>query len=432
MNKLALVGKNLNLLGKRVDQPITLAKFSSAVPTLLVGGATLWGAKNVYGQPKEERKKSIVKNASVLSFTVLAALASVRGMPAIKLNGKTLFKGFEGLIESRKVADVAKEQHQLVSDFLKNHSGSLSGDAKSLLKKAASNFKKENALNFSEVKSLHEHLGSTEAGKKFLKELIPEPVAVGHMDILNEIKRLSILGLVPVVGGVAGGIVGDKLNKDKCAAKLPDKIKEGFYQYFANIFLCNVGAGLSLFALDRLEKSKIIKTPSAVVRAGAMVTGILTTGVIGGSSIANFMSKKLIDPLFNKDSGDKKKGLYDERRPECLDVALHADDIATIGVLSGFKWIEPSLPLMYAVSGYRAGMGYRNGKKSEYKKINDNLPVKESNVNVNIGYLDKKKSEENEINDKFITKESNLNSNADYLDKCTDNNVFAKFKNSMV
>ena len=57
------------------------------------------------------------------------------------------------------------------------------------------------------------------------------------------------------------------------------------------------------------------------------------------------------------------KGLYNERKPELLDMALHTDDIATAGVLSGFKWIEPMLPLMYTISGYRAGIGYRNGEK---------------------------------------------------------------------
>ena len=36
---------------------------------------------------------------------------------------------------------------------------------------------------------------------------------------------------------------------------------------------------------------------------------------------------------------------------------------ATAGILSGFKWIEPALPFMYFISGYRAGIGYRNGAK---------------------------------------------------------------------
>ena len=49
-----------------------------------------------------------------------------------------------------------------------------------------------------------------------------------------------------------------------------------------------------------------------------------------------------------------------ERKPEVLDIGLHTDDIATVSLLSGLKWIEPALPIMYTLSGYRAGIGYRN------------------------------------------------------------------------
>ena len=66
---------------------------------------------------------------------------------------------------------------------------------------------------------------------------------------------------------------------------------------------------------------------------------------------------KLINPIFGKQSSNK---IYSERKPEALDIGLHTDDIATVAVMSGLKWIEPVLPLMYAISGYRAGIGYRN------------------------------------------------------------------------
>ena len=55
-----------------------------------------------------------------------------------------------------------------------------------------------------------------------------------------------------------------------------------------------------------------------------------------------------------------QKGIYNEHKPEALDIGLHTDDIATVAVMSGLKWIEPALPIMYAISGYRAGIGYRN------------------------------------------------------------------------
>ena len=63
-----------------------------------------------------------------------------------------------------------------------------------------------------------------------------------------------------------------------------------------------------------------------------------------------------------KEASDKKEKLDSERTPELLDIGLHVDDIATVAVLSGLKWIEPALPILYGVSGYRAGIGYRNGE----------------------------------------------------------------------
>ena len=100
-----------------------------------------------------------------------------------------------------------------------------------------------------------------------------------------------------------------------------------------------------------LEKNNI-KSKSA--RALGMIAGILATGVIGGSFIANYIGKNFVDKCF-KNQPEKQ-----ERKPEVLDICLHSDDIATVAVMSGLKWIEPALPALYSISGYRAGIGYRN------------------------------------------------------------------------
>ena len=91
---------------------------------------------------------------------------------------------------------------------------------------------------------------------------------------------------------------------------------------------------------------------------------LLNNFVIGGSAIANVIGNKIINPIFGK---KESKELYSERKPEALDIGLHTDDIATVAVMSGLKWIEPALPIMYAISGYRAGIGYRNVKKCNEK-----------------------------------------------------------------
>ena len=77
----------------------------------------------------------------------------------------------------------------------------------------------------------------------------------------------------------------------------------------------------------------------------------------------NFSERKIHEYLHNQTigcgEGNTKKS-EKERTPEILDIGLHTDDIATVSLLSGLKWIEPALPIMYTLSGYRAGIGYRN------------------------------------------------------------------------
>ena len=101
--------------------------------------------------------------------------------------------------------------------------------------------------------------------------------------------------MVPVVGGILGGITGDKISGERWKEKLPNKIKEGAYQYLANIFLCNVGAGI---ALGLMEKAGVRSKSS---RALGMIGGIVTTGIIGGSAIANIIGNKIINPIFGTD-----------------------------------------------------------------------------------------------------------------------------------
>lgn len=203
---------------------------------------------------------------------------------------------------------------------------------------------KTEVLNMKEVKTISEEL----EGKELLNKLIPEPENISSKDIFSEIGRLSVFGLIPVLGGIAGGIAGDRLTSDDYKDKIPNKIKEGAYQYLANIFLCNIGAGAALGILEKMN----IKSKSA--RALGMVTGIILTGVIGGSAIANLIGRKVINRCFKHQNCNEA-----DRKPEPLDICLHSDDIATVAVMSGLKWIEPALPALYSISGYRAGIGYR-------------------------------------------------------------------------
>jgi hypothetical protein len=218
---------------------------------------------------------------------------------------------------------------------------------------------KNKVLKFSEIKTVFKEFNTNKNGKEFLNEIIPNPENIDSKEIFSEIGRLSVMGLVPVLGGIAGGIVGDKLTEKNWKDRISNKVKEGSYQYLANIFLCNLGAGGALLAIEKFGNGKIT---SKAVRAFGMIAGIILTGIVGGSAMANLIGKKILDPIFG--SRHKKGKLYSERTPEAIDVGLHVDDVATVAVMSGLKWIEPALPILYSISGYRAGIGYRNNEKN--------------------------------------------------------------------
>ena len=344
----------IKLAGKYLDQPLLISKFKKAVPPVFVGGAALFGANEVRKAPDEEKRRTAINTASVLGATVISALAAPK--ISAKLVGKTY--------EKYSAKTIKQNNTDLIDRFLSTEK--VSESAQNILQKA-----KTKVLNFKEIKNLNKELDSVKGGKKFFNTLIPEPENITAKDIRDDIGRLSIMGLIPVAGGVTGGIAGEKIADKKISKKkMADRIKEGSYQYLANIFLCNVGAGLALAGLEKMH----VKSKSA--RAIGMIAGIVTTGIIGGNAIANYIGEKVINPIFDGKASKKEplKDLNSERKPEALDICLHTDDIATVAVMSGLKWIEPSLPILYGISGYRAGIGYRNGndaKKAKHAKKNN-------------------------------------------------------------
>ena len=324
------------ITGKFLDQPILVAKLEKQVPYILTAGGAAYTGYEVKKAPKEERLKTFQRTGLTMFFTILSALAAPK--IANKLFQKT----------NPRLNEIKKQQKEIIEQFINNNK--LDKKTSELLTKA-----KNKVLNFSEIKKIC----SSNLDNVFLDKLIPAPENITSKEIFSEIGRLSTLGFIPVIGGITGGIIGDYATTANWKENIPNKIKEGTYQYLANIFLCNIGAGTALAILENAG------VKSKAYRAIGMITGILATGVIGGSAIANFISNKLLNPLFGERS---KKGLYNERKPEALDIGLHVDDIATVAVMSGLKWIEPALPIMYAISGYRAGIGYRNVNNCKEKK----------------------------------------------------------------
>lgn len=350
---------NIKTLARCVDQPILLNKLQKNIPTILVGVGTAYGVYDTYNCSKnrdnEFKKKKFLKNSIIIATTIASSLAAANGL---KLFGMQVVPR---LIHQPSLRELLKKQKSAISDFLSS-SKNLGDEVVSILNKAKFNYIKPK-----EIDILMKSLPQNEQKQKLFSVILPTPETLTSKEIFSEVGRLSLLGAIPVVGGVAGGIIADKVTDTASRKSTSNKIKEGFYQYFANIFLCNVGACAALFTAEQLQKSGKIKPLSSLQKMLVIMTGITATGIVGGSWIANKLSQKFIDPVLNGCKPNKNisgKGVYSERKPEMTDVALHVDDIATAGVLSGFKWIEPALPLMYFVSGYRAGIGYRNNVKN--------------------------------------------------------------------
>ena len=328
------------------------------MPAILIGSATAFGVYDTFKKPKEERKTAAAKNAITLAVTVAASLLGTRGL---KIKGKRIIPG---LMENVPKSDVVKKQTDAINDFIKT-SIPKDNEILTILNKA-----KTKILNLKEADTLISKIPEDTKGKQELFNVIfSQNKDITSKEIFSEIGRLSLMGAVPVAGGITGGMLADKVTKTETKESKANKIKEGVYQYLANIFMCNVGAAGALFGAEQLQKAGKIQKLTPTKKLGVILGGITATGIIGGSYIANFISKKFLDPMFDKDKHHKGHGksLYAERKPEPLDIALHADDIATAGVLSGFKWIEPALPIMYLISGYRAGTGYRNNNKDHHR-----------------------------------------------------------------
>lgn len=237
--------------------------------------------------------------------------------------------------------------------------------------------------------------GQDKQARKLLNVVVDGPGDISSNEMYEEIGELSLMGALPVGGGILGGILGDMAVGENSKRGMATKFKEGLFQYLANIMLCNVGAMLFIGGTEKLAGANWGKVSTwagkTSTRIGAMIAGIMVIGVVGGSAIANFVGENFLNPLFDggwnamtehlrertRDDGFKGlfKNLYAHRVPEPLDVMLHIDDFATGAAISGLTFVEPFLALFYTLSGIRAGIGYRNREAEEAENTQASLPT---------------------------------------------------------
>lgn len=333
-------------IGKFLDQPLLSNSLSRKMPLILASSAAAFGIKDTLELQKDERKKRAVKNAIILGTITLSSVLASR---FIKIKG-------ESLLDAIPKEEILLKQRQVIDNFVAENKN-LAQDTVSILNKA-----KNKILSLKDTDCLLEHISDKKNKDRLVTTLFGGKDDITSGKILQEISKLSIMGFIPVASGILGGIAADKAINDYSKEKTTNKLKEGIYQFFANIFLCNLGAGTFLYTAEKMYEKGLIKKLTPLKKTVVILGGILSVGVFGGSHIANFIGNKVVNPIvdkFNKND-EKKQCKKEERKPEALDIALHTDDIATAGVLSGLKWIEPLLPVMYLVSGYRSAIGYRN------------------------------------------------------------------------
>ncbi|HBG49130.1 MAG TPA: hypothetical protein DDW90_06440 [Cyanobacteria bacterium UBA9971] len=356
--------QNLNLFGKYLDQPAIIKGLNKAVPIVSVAAAASYTAYDTYKAPETEKKKTAVRDSFILSFSLASAFIATKGL---KINGKKIIKG---IIHDCDGHAHCHNEHNLspISEVLA--AIKQKGDKK--LETSINKIKDGKYLKIKEIFELNKGLEELSPDKKLINKVIPDSHVHTYKEMFSELWTLTKIGTVPVVGGIAGGVAADKINGEDLNKTSKNKVKEGLYQYMANITLCNAGAGLALLTLNKFN----VKSKAA--RFAGMMTGVVSVGILFGGTIANFAGKNLVNPLLDNKAKETTantkqyhhfhnmfKDVNVERKPEILDLGLHIDDVASVGFLSGMKWIAPVLPALYSISGYRAGIGYRNGNNSE-------------------------------------------------------------------
>jgi hypothetical protein len=368
---------NLRALGHYLDQPKVVRSSTKVAGAAGVAGlGALMGYDAWKAQP-QERKKVLVRDGIVLGATTagtLAAAAVLMKPPSVKLIQHEMKELGEKLLK-------LKDQYPAIEQFLK-----------------AQPFEQRQQLSVREFKDLIKGMRSTpHPNKARIEADLDELFPIGENETLQydslwglpkaiwqkltkveqkgDIKERSgelwkmlnffSVGLASVISGGLGGVLANKVNKVQDPDANVNMCKEGIFQFVANIALCAVGASAGLVAVElpKVQQAlqKLGPTGAKVGKFGLIGTG-LSLGILGGGKIANQLGTKVVNPFFDKMQGKapQTQAVPEKRRIEFADAILHVDDLPTALALAGMEIMEPFIPLFFAFSGYRTGIGYRN------------------------------------------------------------------------
>lgn len=367
------IGTFLRAGGHYIEQPKVVHKAKWWAAGLGVAGLGGIGAMDVFNAKPEDRQKVLVRDAMVLGATAVGTAAASRFMiPSLKeLKGdaENIIPEAVKFLKANYPENLAQPMINIMSKEKKSF-----GDFYNFFKQMKAKFPHSR----SDHKSLGEEVEALMSGK-------PEE---GFAEEAAKAVKFFTVGGISVISGLLGGLAANKINQVKDPDATVNMMKEGIFQFVANIALCAVGAMAALAfvngewvpvkALQRGPLKKLNDTgaqfakkylKNTAVRTGIIGMG-LSVGIFGGSRLANFLGQRYVNPFFDRMQGkvpdvqtpSGKPKPADKRGIEIWDWILHLDDVPTAMALAGVGIIEPFIPLFFAFSGYRTGIGYRNGE----------------------------------------------------------------------
>jgi hypothetical protein len=162
------------------------------------------------------------------------------------------------------------------------------------------------------------------------------------------------VGFASVGSGVLAGFLANHL-AGQGREKDQDVVKEGIFQYVANIAMCGFGAGAGLTIANALGFTKF-RNPLARF---ATIVGGLGLGIYGGALLATPLSNA-VEAQMNQRHPKKTGASSAGRKLEIADGILHVDDVPTAFSVAGVQALKPWIPPFFLMSGIKTAYGYRN------------------------------------------------------------------------
>lgn len=393
------LAKTLSVWGNYIDQASIVRKSGRPVNWMMITAASGLTGYHFWKAQPEEKKKVLTRDALVLGAAVGGTMFAAGGLAA-----------FRQLVNPKFIPAVAKDA-PFLKKFILQGAKPLHAEGEELAKHAKAYLEKLSQPEGNKIHSdlrqfLEEKLGKLKDDYTFsrdelgeiydnIKKYEPEKVSKiftqlfsGNEGLVHEVQEAMEffgIGLAGVLSGIGGGLLANKINGLKDPEKTPDMVKEGIFQFVANIGMCAVGAGSALALMSPEEWapkiSEKLKKPaekvteffhesagSKVYRFGGVLAG-LSVGILGGAHIANYVGRHYVNPVLDKIQGKESKPpeAQEKRHIEGMDMVLHVDDIPTAAAIAGTAILGPWIMPFFPVSGYRAGIGYRNDEKAKQK-----------------------------------------------------------------